>query len=97
MGPVGWYFALARAKSRLVTYQYQLFHMLQHRREEISLKTNVAICNDGHQIRQLAEQATTANNFVTDLTKEMHTDSKFIKIITFLTLLYAPASLAAVS
>ena len=71
--------------------------MLKHRREEISLTTSVAICNDGHQIRQLAEQTATASNFMTDLTREMHKDSKFIKIITFLALLYAPASLAAVS
>lgn len=71
--------------------------MLEHRREEINLTTNVAICNDDHQIRQLAEQAAATSNFMTDLTKEMHNDSKSIKIITFLAFFYASASLAAVS
>ena len=71
--------------------------MLEYRREEIGLSTNKAIRDDGHHIKRLTEQTATASDLVVDLTKEMRNDSKFIKIITFLALLYAPASLVAVS
>lgn len=71
--------------------------MLEYRREEINLMTSVAIRNDGHQIKQLTEQTATASDLMTSLTREMRSDSKFIKTITFLALLYTPASLAAVS
>ena len=71
--------------------------MLEYRREEISLTTSIAIRNDSHQIKQLTEQTVTAGDVTTNLTRDMRNDSKFIKILTFLALLYTPASLAAVS
>lgn len=71
--------------------------MLEHRREEISLTTSAAIQIDGHQIRQLTERTATAGDSMMSLTREMGNDSKVIKIITFLALLYTPASLVAVS
>ena len=98
MGPVNWYFICFHSELKLpIAYEDQIFHMLEYRREELSLITRVAIRDDGHQIRQLTKQAATASDLTTVLTRDMCKDSKFIKIITFLALLYAPASLAAVS
>ena len=74
----------------------QIFHILEYRRGEMTLTANVAIRNDGHQIKQLTQQTVTAGDLMTSLTGEMRNDSKFIKILTFLALLYTPASLAAV-
>lgn len=71
--------------------------MLEYRREEIGLATNKAIREDGHHIKRLTEQTAAASDLMAILTKEMRNDSKFTKMITFLALLYAPASLAAVS
>lgn len=71
--------------------------MLEYRREEIGLITGEAIRNDGHHIKRLTEQTAAASDLMADLTKEMRNDSKFIKMITFLALLYVPASLVAVS
>ena len=71
--------------------------MLEYRREEIGLTTGEAIRNDGYHIKRLTEQTAAASDLMAGLTKEMRADSKFIKMITFLALLYAPASLAAVS
>ncbi|ERF72672.1 hypothetical protein EPUS_09491 [Endocarpon pusillum Z07020] len=82
--------------AKVVTLLLEKVRGTKHRHEEISLTTSVAIRNDGSQIRKLTEQATTASNLMTGLTRKMRNDSKFMKIITFLALLYAPASLAAV-
>ena len=71
--------------------------MLEYRREEIGLTTGEAIRNDGNHIKRLTEQTAAASDLMAGLTKEMRNDSKFIKMITFIALLYAPASLAAVS
>ena len=71
--------------------------MLEYRREEVGLTTGEATRSESHQIKVLAEQTAATSDLIADLTKEMLNDSRFIKIITFLALLYAPASLAAVS
>ncbi len=71
--------------------------MLEHRREEIGLTTSETIRNDDHHIKRLTKQTTAASDLMTDLTKKMRNDSKFIKMITFLTLLYASASLTVIS
>ena len=80
-----------------MAYGCQIFHMLEYRHGETSLATNAAICDNGNQIKKLTEQAATESDLMIVLTKGMHNDAKFIKMLTFLALLYTPASLAAVS
>jgi hypothetical protein len=45
----------------------------------------------------LTEQTQAENESMTRLTTEIQNDSKFIKVLAFLTMLYTPASLMAVS
>ena len=71
--------------------------MLEYRHEAIALSTNRAIRDDGSHVKRLTEQMADASDTMADLTRELRKDSKFIRTITFLALLYAPASLAAVS
>ncbi|MCJ1436520.1 hypothetical protein MMC27_005899 [Xylographa pallens] len=82
---------------RLTGTSKLIFHILAYRHEETSLATSTAICNNGDQIKKLTEQAATESDLMIVLTRGMHNDSKLIKILTFLALLYTPASLAAVS
>ena len=44
----------------------------------------------------LTEHAVTESVFMTTMTKEIQKDSKFIKLLTFIAILYSPASLMAV-
>jgi hypothetical protein len=55
------------------------------------------IKNNGHQLRTLAENSIATNDAMTTMTADIHSDSKFIKVLTFITVLYTPASLIAVS
>ena len=74
-----------------------MFHILEYRYGERSLTTSLAIHTDGHQVKQLTERAVSESDIIRTLTRDMHDDSRFIKILTFLAFLYTPASLAAVS
>ena len=57
----------------------------------------MAIQNNGQQLRAITEHAVTANESMAKMTTDIQNDSKFIKILTFIALLYMPASLMAVS
>ena len=56
-----------------------------------------AIHTNGHQVKELMEQAVIESDMIRTLTKDMHDDLRFIKILTFQAFLYTPALLAAVS
>ena len=71
--------------------------MLEYRHEESNLATTRAIQVNEDQIKRLAEQAATGNELMLTLTEGMRADSRTVKVFTLLALLYAPASLAAVS
>jgi len=71
--------------------------MLEYRHDELKIRTNNSIHSSGEQLRRITEHAVTGNDFMTRLTADIHKDSKFIKIITFIALLYTPVSLIAVS
>jgi len=71
--------------------------MLEYRNDELSIRTNTAIKTNGDQLRTITEHAAAANDSMTTLTTDIHSDSKFIKILTFIAMLYTPASLIAVS
>ena len=71
--------------------------MLEYRNDELNIWTNTSIRNNGDQLRAITEQAVARNDFMATLTTDIHTDSKFIKTLTFIAMLYAPVSLIAVS
>jgi hypothetical protein len=71
--------------------------MLEHRNDELSIRTSTEIKNNGIQLRTITEHAAASNDSMTTLTNDIHSDSKFIKTLTFLAMLYIPASLVAVS
>jgi len=71
--------------------------MLEYRNDQMSIRTSTEIKNNGIQLRTITEHAATSNDAMTTLTTDIHSDSKFIKILTFIAMLYTPASLVAVS
>jgi len=72
-----------------------IFHILEYRRDEKSIETSLSIKDNGDQIKRLTEHTLVQSSLITQFTREMHEDSKFVKIVTFLALLYTPASLIA--
>ena len=75
----------------------KLFEILHYRNHELQLQINTAAEASGKQLTVLTEQARAENESMTRLTADIQNDSNFIKLLTFLTVLYAPASLVAVS
>jgi hypothetical protein len=57
----------------------------------------VEIKNNGEQLRIMTEHSMEINESMTHLTTDIHNDSKFVKVLTFIAVLYTPASLVAVS
>jgi hypothetical protein len=57
----------------------------------------VEIKNNGEQLRIMTEHSMETNESMTHLTTDIHNDSKFVKVLTFIAVLYTPASLVAVS
>jgi hypothetical protein len=57
----------------------------------------VEIKNNGEQLRIITEHSMETNESMTHLTTDIHNDSKFVKVLTFIAVLYTPASLVAVS
>lgn len=74
----------------------QLFQVLEYRNDELQIQTSRAIQYNGDQLKALSQAASAENGFMTRLTYEIQNDSKFIKILTTIAMLYAPASLMAV-
>ena len=60
-------------------------------------KTNEGIYKNGEVVTRLTMTARTETEAINRLTKESLRDSRFIKILTFIALLYLPASLIAVA
>jgi hypothetical protein len=58
--------------------------------------TNEGIRDNGEVMKQLTIAANSENEVLGYLAKESHRDSRFVKILTFVALLYLPASLIAV-
>jgi hypothetical protein len=56
----------------------------------------MAINNNSERLRIMTEQSMTTNESMNYLTRDIHNDSKFIKVLTFIAILYTPASLVAV-
>lgn len=83
--------------SKLLSSPIQLFQMLEYRNDELSIRTNTAVKNNAEQLKTITEQAVAANDSMTTLTADINNDSKFIKILTLIAVLYTPASLIAVS
>jgi hypothetical protein len=71
--------------------------MLEYRNDELKIRMNAAIRDNGDQLRALTEQVVAENDSMKYLTQELYDDSKLIKILTFIAILYTPASLIAVS
>ncbi|KAL8677818.1 MAG: hypothetical protein Q9186_005798 [Xanthomendoza sp. 1 TL-2023] len=80
---------------RLDGTQNLLFEILRYRNHEVQIRTNTAIEANGTILRALTGQARAESGFITRLTADINNDSKFIKLLTFLTLMYTPASLVA--
>jgi len=57
----------------------------------------VAIKNNSEQLRIMTEHSMETNESMTHLTEDIHNDSKFVKMLTFIAVVYTPASLVAVS
>jgi hypothetical protein len=71
--------------------------MLEYRNDELNIRTNTSIQNNGDQLREITEQAFARNDLMATLTTDIHTDSKSIKTLTFIAMIYTPISLMAVS
>ncbi len=59
--------------------------------------TNEGIHNNGEVVKRLTITARNESEAIHRLTEEARRDSRFVKILTFVALLYLPASLMAVS
>jgi len=71
--------------------------LLEYRNDESNIQTNIAIKFNGERLGMITEQSMATNEAMTHLTRDLHKDSKFIKVLTFIAILYTPASLVAVS
>jgi hypothetical protein len=73
-----------------------MFEILSYRNCESSIRTAVATQLDAQQVKVLTGKLVSESDSMQKITNEMRKDSRFIKILTFITMLYAPTSLAAV-
>ncbi|KAF4633888.1 hypothetical protein G7Y89_g4226 [Cudoniella acicularis] len=71
------------------------FQILEYRNVELSIGTNKEIQYNGHKLTSLMEHAAAETQSMTTLTDEIQRDSKSVKTLTLITVLYAPASLMA--
>lgn len=75
----------------------KIFQILSFRNTELAISTNIAIRGSGEQLTVLTGRIANENGSMRQITTEMHGDSKFIKALTLIAVLYTPASLVAVS
>ncbi|RMZ75072.1 hypothetical protein DV737_g5474, partial [Chaetothyriales sp. CBS 132003] len=74
-----------------------ILHILSFRNTEVGISANLAIRENGEQLRLLTGQIAQENGSMRQITAEMHGDSKFIKVLTLIAVLYTPASLVALA
>lgn len=75
----------------------KLFQVLQFRNDEALTKSNTIMQHNSRVLTDLGTSAREENKAMIVLTKQGRQDSKFMKILTFIAMLYLPASLVAVS
>ena len=75
----------------------QVFQILQYRNTDLVIRANFAMQVNGEQHKALSEQLVGGNHDMQKMAKEMQKDSKLIKILTVIAVLFTPASLTAVS
>ena len=71
--------------------------MLQFRHEEAITKINAVMQHNSQVLAEIATVSKKDNAAIMMLTKQARRDARSTKILTFIALLYLPASLVAVS
>ncbi|KAL9121920.1 MAG: hypothetical protein Q9187_001524 [Circinaria calcarea] len=73
-----------------------LFQVLQFRNDEAFAKSNSIMEHNSHVLTNLGTSAREENKAIIVLTEQGRTDSRFMKILTFIAVLFLPAGLVAV-
>ena len=81
----------------------KLFQVLQYRNDELIARTNETIQQTSESIhettvamRRLSAKSSAESGIIATLTEEGRRDSRSMKILTFVAMLYLPATLLAV-
>ncbi|PVI08330.1 hypothetical protein DM02DRAFT_722620 [Periconia macrospinosa] len=72
-----------------------LVHMLDYRNDDVLIRTNEASHANSEHMRTIAAAAHQENKAIVALAEKSSNDSRVIRILTFVTIFYLPASLAA--
>lgn len=74
----------------------KLFQVLQFRNDEALAQSNTIMQHNSRVLSELGSSSREENKAMIVLTKQGRQDSRFMKILTFIAMLYLPASLVAV-
>lgn len=75
----------------------QLSQILNYRNEDMLVKSNDALRKSSDAMREIALAAKAENELISALISRSQKDSHTVKILTYIALIYLPASLVAVS
>lgn len=83
--------------SDLTCLLMQLSQILNFRNEDLLVKSNEALHKSSDAIREIALAAKAENELISALIGKSQRDSHTVKVLTYIALIYLPASLVAVS
>lgn len=83
--------------SGLTCVSMQLSQILNYRNEDMLVKSNDALRKSGDAMREIALAAKAENELMSALLGKSQRDSRTVKVLTYIALIYLPASLVAVS
>ena len=69
---------------------YKLFKILDHRNDEV-------LHNNGHSLRNLAEKSASQSSLMVSMAELARYDSRTMRIVSFIALIYLPVNLVSVS
>ena len=74
----------------------QLSQILNYRNEDMLVKSNDALRKSSEATREIALAAKAENELISALIRKSQRDSHTVKVLTYIALIYLPASLIAV-
>ena len=98
-GRLLWYTGthIIHGHSDLTRSSMQLSQILSHRNEDSLVKSNDALQKSSDAMREIALAAKAENELMSALIAKSRRDSHTVKVLTYIALIYLPASLVAVS
>lgn len=84
-------------RSDLMRVSMQLSQILNYRNEDMLVKSNDALRRSSDAMREIALAAKAENERMSTLLGKSQRDSHTVKVLTYIALIYLPASLVAVS